>query len=160
MNMDSLNKWLMLAANIGVIAGIILLAVELQQNNDLLDTQIEFLEAQARYARFQTRQSGQRLAIENPLLGELRSRYNNGDSLQPHEMNYLMNNLEFQIINWEFLWSEYNAGLLDVTELAVDGRRESWHSIPDELKERWLQSYARFYQPEFIEWMEANIINP
>lgn len=45
MNMDKLNKWLMLAANLGVIARIILLAVELQQNNSLLETQIIFLDA-------------------------------------------------------------------------------------------------------------------
>jgi hypothetical protein len=43
--MDKLNNWLMLAANLGVIAGIILLAVELQQNNSLLETQIKFLDA-------------------------------------------------------------------------------------------------------------------
>lgn len=32
MNLDSLNKWLTLAANIGVIAGIIFLGLELNQN--------------------------------------------------------------------------------------------------------------------------------
>jgi len=39
MNLDSLNKWLMLAANIGVIAGIIFLAIEIQQNS--LSTQAQ-----------------------------------------------------------------------------------------------------------------------
>ena len=160
MNLDSLNKWLMLVANLGVVAGIILLAVELRQNNELLDTQVDFLDAQARYTRFQTRQSSQRLVIENPFIGELRVRYSNGEQLQPHEMNYLMSNLEFQMINWEYLWSEYNAGLLDLSELAVESRRESWNSIPEALRTRWLQTYARFYRPEFIEWMDANIINP
>ena len=158
--MDRLNKWLMLAANLGVIAGIILLAVELQQNNVLLETQIEFLDAQARASRYQTRQSGQRLAIENPLIGEVRSKYRNGEVIQPHELSYLMSTIEFTIINWEYLWSEYNAGLLDISELAVDGRREAWNAIPNELREIWLQSYARFYDPNFIEWMEENIINP
>ncbi len=32
MNLDSTNRWLTLAANIGVMAGIIFLAFELQQN--------------------------------------------------------------------------------------------------------------------------------
>jgi hypothetical protein len=36
MNMDKLNKWLMLVANIGVIVGIAFLAVEVNQNNRLL----------------------------------------------------------------------------------------------------------------------------
>ena len=33
MNTDSLNKWLTLAANIGVLAGIVFLAVEIHDNN-------------------------------------------------------------------------------------------------------------------------------
>jgi len=36
MNLDSLNKWLMLAANVGVIAGIFFLVVEVNQNNELM----------------------------------------------------------------------------------------------------------------------------
>lgn len=71
-----------------------------------------------------------------------------------------MSALEFQIINWEYLWSEYNAGLLDLAELAVDARRRSWNSTPAELRERWLGVYPPFYNPEFIEWMDASIINP
>jgi|MEHZ01.5.fsa_nt_MEHZ011436741.1_11 hypothetical protein len=35
MNMDSLNKWLTLAANIGVIAGIVFLGIEIRNNNTL-----------------------------------------------------------------------------------------------------------------------------
>lgn len=37
MNLDNLNKWLNLAANIGVIAGILLLAVEIRQNQAVLE---------------------------------------------------------------------------------------------------------------------------
>ena len=37
MNVDSLNRWLSLAANIGVICGIIFLAVEIGQNRESLD---------------------------------------------------------------------------------------------------------------------------
>jgi len=39
MKMDDLNKWLTLAANLGVIAGIIFLAVELRQNSDMIRAQ-------------------------------------------------------------------------------------------------------------------------
>ena len=40
MDMDKLNRWMTLFANFGVIAGIIVLAVELQQNNEQLKIQI------------------------------------------------------------------------------------------------------------------------
>ena len=39
MNLDSLNKWLTLLANIGVIAGIAFLAIEINQNNKQLEIQ-------------------------------------------------------------------------------------------------------------------------
>ncbi len=40
MNADSVNKWLTLSANIGVVIGLILLLVELDQNSDLVRAQI------------------------------------------------------------------------------------------------------------------------
>lgn len=38
-NMDNLNKWLTLLANIGVVAGIIFLGVELRQNSETAELQ-------------------------------------------------------------------------------------------------------------------------
>ena len=40
MNADSLNRWLTLSANTGVVIGLILLLVELDQNSDLVRAQI------------------------------------------------------------------------------------------------------------------------
>ncbi len=40
MNADNVNKWLTLSANIGVVIGLILLLVELDQNSDLVRAQI------------------------------------------------------------------------------------------------------------------------
>ena len=37
MNMDNVNKWLMLAANLGVITGIVFLAIEVRQNDATLE---------------------------------------------------------------------------------------------------------------------------
>jgi len=39
MQLDDLNKWLTLAANVGVLAGIIFLAIELQQNTNMMQAQ-------------------------------------------------------------------------------------------------------------------------
>ena len=39
--MDSLNKWLMLAANVGVITGIVFLTLEISQANKLAETQAQ-----------------------------------------------------------------------------------------------------------------------
>ena len=40
MDSDRINRWLTLAANIGVIAGIAVLALEMRQNSDLMRAQI------------------------------------------------------------------------------------------------------------------------
>ena len=40
MNADSINKWLTLVANIGVVIGLMLLLIELDQNSDLVRAQI------------------------------------------------------------------------------------------------------------------------
>ncbi len=37
MNLDKINDWLTLAANIGVLAGILLVAYEIRQNQELLE---------------------------------------------------------------------------------------------------------------------------
>jgi len=39
MGMDNLNKWLTLVANIGVLLGIIFLAIEIQQNTNMMQAQ-------------------------------------------------------------------------------------------------------------------------
>jgi len=44
MNVDALNKWLILIANIGVVAGIIFLAVEIRQNQISLDRNSALME--------------------------------------------------------------------------------------------------------------------
>ena len=43
--MSKLNEWLTLLTNIAVVAGIIFLAVEIQQNNELLQSQVREMQA-------------------------------------------------------------------------------------------------------------------
>ncbi len=40
MNADNVNKWLTLSANIGVVIGLMLLLIEIDQNSDLVQAQI------------------------------------------------------------------------------------------------------------------------
>ena len=49
MDTDKLNKWLSVVANFGVVAGIIFLAIEVRQNQSILEdaNQINFLNARA-----------------------------------------------------------------------------------------------------------------
>ncbi len=47
MDADKINRWLTLGANIGVLAGIIFLALEIQQNSELMRVQINQARADA-----------------------------------------------------------------------------------------------------------------
>lgn len=51
MNMDQVNKWLVLLTNIGVLIGIVLLVLELQQNTDLMRAEMHAMRAEAKANR-------------------------------------------------------------------------------------------------------------
>ena len=42
MNVDAANRWITLVANVGVIAGIVFLAFQIRQNNELLSVQASY----------------------------------------------------------------------------------------------------------------------
>lgn len=69
-------------ANLGVIAGIVFLGVELQQNNALLG-------AQARATRAQVRMDGTDLALSSPELMRAFAREQSGESLSELDQMYL-----------------------------------------------------------------------
>jgi hypothetical protein len=48
MNNSKLNDWMTLTANVAVLAGIVFLGLELQQNNELLRTQANLVLSQNR----------------------------------------------------------------------------------------------------------------
>ena len=78
MNLNKLNQWLTLSANFGVIAGIIFLAVEIQQNNELL-------EAQSRFNHKETRANQLGEFKTNPELSRIYVKAENGETLTPIE---------------------------------------------------------------------------
>ena len=51
MQMDKLNSWLMLAANVGVIIGLGLLVYEIRQNSNLMRAEIDTIRAEGKASR-------------------------------------------------------------------------------------------------------------
>ncbi len=78
MKTESLSRWLTLGANLGVIAGIVFLAIELRQNNDLLA-------ADARFNRLQVSWNGWQSLAENGDLTDLIVATANGEILEGSE---------------------------------------------------------------------------
>lgn len=150
--MDSVNKWLTLAANFGVIAGILFLAVELNQNNELL-------EAEAREARYEFRsRDSNRIFLENPGLVELMVKVNNRELLTQEEQ-YTIDRFYNQILlNFQLIFIEYIEGHISESELGTASMKDYFNNQVG-LKQYWVEYGSVVFQPNFVDWMEENIVN-
>lgn len=98
-------------ANFGVIAGIVFLAVELQQNNALL-------EAQARATRAQVRIDAYDHAVNNPaLLGAQLEALSELDRLM------LRASAEAMLTRWQYVFGEWRAELIDEDDVPTGNWR-------------------------------------
>ena len=149
MDTDKLNKWLSLAAHFGVLAGIVFLAVELQQNN-------EILEAQARRDQFDARSAGGAMLVANSDLAEITYKASNGEELTPFE-EYRFARWSYQIFRaWEWQFDEYLAGTLSQGDLPTIGWANQFKNYPA-LQNNWEERKANL-SPEFVQFIDKNVI--
>ena len=140
----------MLAANLGVIAGIIFLAIELQQNNQLL-------EAQARSDRDEVRRLSYTRWMEYPELLEARIKFENNEQLSDTDVFLLQQQNGWTLSDWQSLYREYQYGLIEKDLLPITTWRRVF-KIQTFLEERW-PSVKDSYETAFVEWMESEIVN-
>lgn len=148
MNFDQLNRWLTLVANIGVIAGIVFLAYELRQNNELMA------------AEYRATSLAQRTTFmekgTDPGIAELFVRISQGERLLPADLGRVELIYEWFLEMWE--WT-YDESVYGVTELPDENElpqwRESYRNFPG-LDQYW-QEKKKFAPPGFRQWMDENI---
>lgn len=103
MKLQKLNEWLLLLTNVAVVAGIVFLAVEIQQNNKLLASG-------SRQAMLQNDQAGLLVALDN--VDSLIQMDGSGPLSQSDQIRisaiYLID-----LRNREFEFFQYKNGLLD-----------------------------------------------
>lgn len=146
----SLGQAIQIFANAGVIAGIALLAFELHQNNDLLQLQVE----SERRSRVN---SLLELVINNPEYSDLMAKEES--ELSEVERDRLVA-LGFRLLlNVEDLYRDVILGRSDPDE-AVRTVRAIWHrnKLNYGAPLAW-DTYRSRGDPEFIEWMERNILD-
>jgi hypothetical protein len=114
---DNPNKWLTLAANVGVIFGLILLAYEIRQTNSALDRDYDvFLTDVQGRAREGWREFNGRI-IESDDVADIWMRGNAGDELSPKEevrYRYLANDF---IILYQLQFEQYKIVGRDIGEI-------------------------------------------
>ena len=138
-------------ANIGVIAGIIFLGIELRQNNALLG-------AQARATRAQVRIDGNDLYLSNPHLISVAAKQISGESLSLTEQMTLRQMATGVFVRWEYVCGEFREGLIDAESIPVQNWRSLVESAPN-MKKEWEESGRFSYHPDFVQWMDENVVN-
>ena len=109
MDTDRLNKWVILGANIGVLVGIILLIIEIDQNRQTIRAQTRNDIAQGAIGVIS-------LAIENPHLADILVRSNRGEELSETEEYMLKSRSETIFRYWENVNYQYRLGTYDEGE--------------------------------------------
>ena len=140
-----LGQTISILANVGVLAGIIFLAFELQQNNELMAQQ-------QRFNRLSVAIGTADLVIENPGVAALLSKGADGlDGLTATELQQEIA-LAGRIIQaqaWSF--RELPRDELPITRWRVNAKREGWRLV-------WSQRNPDF-DPDFVDFMERNVID-
>jgi hypothetical protein len=143
-----LSQTITVLANLGVIAGIVFLAIELRQNN-------EFLAAQERFNRVTLVAQQFRTVAEDSNLTELRVRAARGEPLtdvEQRRIDGLMMSV-FVILQWEF--EALPSGSPEIANMREVQRQNFARDAS--YRSAWQARKAAF-SPGFVQWMEANVV--
>jgi len=146
MKFDEINNWLTLAANIGVIAGIVFLAYELRQNN-------ENLEAQARNTIKENRSLMNRAIAHDPAFAQILLKARSGGELTPVEQIQLDSWFRSNLANWEWDYEEFKRGRLDINLNSY----KTFASAFPQIENLWDSTRAS-YSLSFQEFMDTEIL--
>ena len=135
-------------ANLGVVAGILFLAFEIQQNNTLL-------ESQARDARTDVRRGAYQLQIENPELNRIINQNRNGGHLNEEEQELLNAYFDYILSGFQQGYGDYQSGLIELTEMQNLVSGIVFDRAPG-LEEYWQSAKLR-HHPEFAAWVDQII---
>jgi hypothetical protein len=109
-----LGRTIAILANLGVIAGIVFLAIEVQQNSEALGVQ-------ARLDRQNVRRSIQTRTVDNLELARALQKSRSGETLTSIERFILGEEILFRILNWEMVFNDVRDGLLEDDAIPLAG---------------------------------------
>ena len=144
-----LGQTITILANVGVIAGIVFLAVELRQNNELLA-------AEARANQFfQARMPTIEQLNTNPELTQILYKIENRETVSPEELYQFRWFARGLFIRWQWQFGEYEQGFIDKERLPLSSWRSWFRQYPEILNE-W--EAAAGLTPEFEQFIEEEVI--
>jgi len=105
MKADHINRWLTLVANIGVIFGLILVALELQQNSELMRVQIN-------QARADSAMASNEHSFNSDYIPPILAKIRQGEDLSVEERIRFVDYFRAMNRNQDNVLSQYDAGML------------------------------------------------
>lgn len=147
MNLENLNKWSTLITNIAVLASLVFLGYELNQNN-------ENLEAQSRYTIKENRASMNSLIAHDPAFAGILLKATSGSEFSPSEEIQLNSFFRSNLANWEWDHGEYLRGRLDLNLNLYKGFVDAFPQI-----ENLWNSTKSSYREEFQQFMDIEILS-
>lgn len=145
-----LGQIITIGANLGVIAGIVFLGVELQQNNQLL-------KAEAGYNMLQNRVGWRERVLDQSNFAELLEKSRANQPLTSTEEFELEAYFEQNFLYWQWEFKEYREGRISIGDLPVVGWRNNSNS--PRILAHW-NGFSGNLDPEFVQFMQENVINP
>jgi hypothetical protein len=148
MEPDKVNRWLTLGANVGVLVGIILLVIELDQNRDMI-------RAQTRNDISQQLSNRLLLVASNSELNSVTRRAKLGEELSADEEQQVWLYQVANLRDWENMHYQYRHGMFD--EIEFEAEKTSWQFVIKDNKSfvnTWCRTRQN-YSPEFSAEIES-----
>jgi hypothetical protein len=144
-----LGQFVQTLANVGVIAGIVFLAFELRQNNELM-------EAEARFNRVTVSREAYNILSTNGELAEIFVKANNNESLTEVE-HYRFRSAQMRfLINMEWIFREMP---VDSPERKY-AERTMMSAMSNKLRRQIFLDNIHRFDEGFVSWVEDNILAP
>ena len=152
MKKPDLGQIISVLANLGVIAGIVFLALELRQNNELMETE-------ARAATNDRLREVARVAFTDQSLADLLVRAKNGESLTESEDARVLAFSVWRLRGLQSFYRNVEAGTIE--SIPIEGWRDNfdaalWAAPP--LSEQWDRA-SEYLNDDFVQYMEENVVN-
>lgn len=139
----NITRWLTLGANIGVVIGIALVLVELDQNRDMMRAQTRNELAMGIVDLLQ-------VPASNAQLADVLYRAHAGEALTPAELFQFKMRTNALFRYWENVHYQYRVGLYD--EIEFSKQRSAWEAsiINSRLGQEYWCQVRLLYSPEFM----------
>ncbi len=148
MNIEKLNPWLTLMGNIGIVAGIVFLGIEMHQNTNAML-------AASRQAVMETAQNELFKAVDDPGLWLMATQT---EPLTPAQQVRLSALLAALIRAREYSWLQNRDGIIDDAQWATEFEVTRWVLGTKRSREWWEKSGSVTVSSDFAAFVETEIV--